>query len=597
MFRRLSAIIAMWGALSAAAHAACDLHLIADLKATMQDGSPLVQAKINGVEVTMIADSGAFYSALTRGTVAQFKLPIEMGDPSMYAVGIGGRQAIYVTKVNAFTIAGETIPNAAFTVTDNELGHGVGGVMGQNVLGVKDAYYDLPDGLIRIIRAEGCGDRPFLVWDASKPYSIIPLIKDYAQFKHVTAEAFVNGKKITVLFDTGASSSVLSLDAAKRAGLDPSGAGATRGDLHRGIGRRFVESWIVPLDSFKIGDEEIRHTKLTVAPMTLLDVDMLLGADFFLSHRVYVANSQQRIYFTYTGGAVFNLGVPPQTTDKQMASAAAAPAKPEDKAAGDYAATPEPSDADGFSRRGTAFASRRQFGPAIADLTRAIALAPSDARYLDERARIYWQSGRPDLAMTDIDRALKLKPDDSAALVIRAALRLDSKDRAGAMADLDAADLVLAKESDARLEMGNLYQRAEAAPAAVKQFSLWIKAHPADNRLAQALNDRCWVRALWNIEPDKALADCDAALRRYPNAAEIYDSRGLAHLRLGQNELAIADYDKALGANPKIAWSLYGRGVAKVRKGQTAEGKTDVAAASALNPKLPEVAKAHGLDR
>jgi len=34
---------------------------------------------------------------------------------------------------------------------------------------------------------------------------------------------------------------------------------------------------------------------------------MLIGADFFLSHRVYVASSQNRLYFTYNGGPVFDL--------------------------------------------------------------------------------------------------------------------------------------------------------------------------------------------------------------------------------------------------------------------------------------------------
>ena len=34
---------------------------------------------------------------------------------------------------------------------------------------------------------------------------------------------------------------------------------------------------------------------------------MLLGADFFLSHRILVSNSQHKLYFTYNGGPVFQL--------------------------------------------------------------------------------------------------------------------------------------------------------------------------------------------------------------------------------------------------------------------------------------------------
>jgi hypothetical protein len=33
--------------------------------------------------------------------------------------------------------------------------------------------------------------------------------------------------------------------------------------------------------------------------------DMLLGADFLRSHRVLIAHSQRKMYFTYAGGTVF----------------------------------------------------------------------------------------------------------------------------------------------------------------------------------------------------------------------------------------------------------------------------------------------------
>ena len=94
----------------------------------------------------------------------------------------------------------------------------------------------------------------------------------------------------------------------------------------RGIGRRMIPSWLAPVASFKIGDEEVRNTRLRIAAMSLPNTDMLLGADFFLSHRVYVANSQHRIYFTYNGGPVFNLASTP------LADPEPKPDNPADKA-------------------------------------------------------------------------------------------------------------------------------------------------------------------------------------------------------------------------------------------------------------------------
>jgi hypothetical protein len=33
---------------------------------------------------------------------------------------------------------------------------------------------------------------------------------------------------------------------------------------------------------------------------------MLLGADFFLAHRVFIAKSEGKVYITYNGGAIFD---------------------------------------------------------------------------------------------------------------------------------------------------------------------------------------------------------------------------------------------------------------------------------------------------
>ncbi|MEA1674201.1 hypothetical protein [Nitrospirillum sp. BR 11163] len=38
--------------------------------------------------------------------------------------------------------------------------------------------------------------------------------------------------------------------------------------------------------------------------------DMLLGLDFLRAHRMFVAHSQHRIYFTYVGGPVFQVTGP-----------------------------------------------------------------------------------------------------------------------------------------------------------------------------------------------------------------------------------------------------------------------------------------------
>jgi len=569
------------------AFADCKIVELAELPITMSGMSPTVTTKINGADALFMVDSGAFYSVITPASAAQFKLKLRYAPLRLQ--GVGGEAEASLATVDVFTFANIPIPRVEFIVGGSEVGSGIAGLLGQNVLnGIADVEYDLANGAIRLMRpGDGCRKAELAYWATSEPYSVIDVDWVTARSPHTTATAFVNGTRIRVMFDTGASMSILGLRAAKRAGVKPDGAGVVPAGPTHGVGRRSVETWIAPFASFKIGGEEILNTRLRIGDIGSLDADMLIGADFFLSHRIYVANRQDKLYFTYNGGPVFNLAASPVA---QAGSEPSPEASPQSKDAPE-----EPTDAAGFSRRGTAYAARRDFEHAIADLTRACELEPTEAKYFYQRALARWHNKQLPLAMTDLDQALALKPDDLDALVTRAKLRLTSRDGSGAGSDLEAADRLAPKEAEIRLEIGETYLHADLLAPAVAQYDLWIAAHEQDGRLAEAMNARCWARALWGNDLDKALADCNAALRLSHNSFQILDSRGLVRLRLGDYDKSIADYDAALSLQPKSAWSLYGRGLDKLRKGMTAEGQTDIAAATALRPMIADEARKHGI--
>jgi hypothetical protein len=62
-----------------------------------------------------------------------------------------------------------------------------------------------------------------------------------------------------------------------------------------------------PASGRRRGDQE--H-QLTINDVDEGFYDVLLGADFMLAHHIYVANSQKKVYFTYSGGAVFRYRTP-----------------------------------------------------------------------------------------------------------------------------------------------------------------------------------------------------------------------------------------------------------------------------------------------
>ena len=560
--------------------AACTVGKFAELPVTMAGLRPMVDATIDGHSVRFLADSGAFYSLITPGTAAELGLKLEAAASGFRLRGAGGTASASLTRVKEFTIAGQPIRDLFFLVGGSEVGGA--GLFGQNFLGLRDAEYDLAGGMIRLMNAHDCGRANLAYWANGKPVAEIELRTTDRIDPHILGTVVVNGVPMRALFDTGAPTSALSVAAAARAGVHVSDPGVTPAGFGSGIGRGTFRTWIAPFKSFAIGDEQVNNTRLRIAERTGDDFDMLVGADFFLSHHIYVANGIHRMFLTYNGGPVFNL---------RMGSEAGAPGT----AATAAADGPAPTSAGDFARRGDARAARHDFTGALQDLDQAVTLAPEDAAILSQRARVHMALRQPLLAAGDLDQSIKLRPEDVEAHMLRANLRFRANDKAGAREDADAAARAAPKPADVRLSLGALYDALGAPAEAVGQLDLWIAAHPADSRRPTALNARCWARALTGQDLALALADCNAALRARPDAASFLDSRGLVHLRMKNYDRSIADYDAALKGSPRLAWSLYGRGLAKRAKGATVEGDADITAAVAIAPNLPAEARRYGI--
>jgi hypothetical protein len=112
-------------------------------------------------------------------------------------------------------------------------------------------------------------------------------------------------------------------------GVTPDSPGVVAGGSGRGLGSKAVDYWIGPFQSVVIGNEAIKDTTIRFAdlwrgarytpigsrlPQKVESTSsMLLGADFLHAHRVLVAHSQRKIYFTYAGGPVFQFTGPLET--------------------------------------------------------------------------------------------------------------------------------------------------------------------------------------------------------------------------------------------------------------------------------------------
>jgi predicted aspartyl protease len=299
------------------ASAACSLKTM-EVPVTMEGHSPLVAGKINGQPVKLLLDSGAFFSLIDAKFAAQQKLrPVarpEIGTrlgpaAETLTTGAGGSGRVAgIVVASTFEFAGAKFTGVPFLTFNFG---SASGILGQNFLHQLDNEYDLRNGVMRLVRPEDCGAAELAYWVKSgMTYSVTPLESTGGINAHTVAMITINGVKMRAYFDTGASTTFITARAAARAGVKTSDPGVKPAGYTRGIDRDNIKTWIGRFSSVQIGDEEIKNTLLAIGDSNPDDFDVLVGADFFLAHHVYVANSQRKLYFSYNGGRVFNVPQP-----------------------------------------------------------------------------------------------------------------------------------------------------------------------------------------------------------------------------------------------------------------------------------------------
>lgn len=299
--------------LAGQARAECQLQPLAELPVSVQGKRAIVSATVNGHSLRLMIDSGAAVNFLTPAAAAQAEVRLNPGPANVQSYGAGGRVAVQMGTAKRLEMGNLSIPDIDFLVAGG-LGPGVDGLIGQNILRVVDVEYDLPHHLMRLMKPKGCEKASLAYWAGQKGIGLVELEPLSPQKPHAVGVVHVNGVSLRAMFDTGAETSVLNLAGAQHAAVHVQGEGVTAAGYGMGVDGRPLATVIAPVSSFEVGGEQIRNTRLRVSSVGVAGLDepdMLIGLDFFLSHRVLVANSQRRLYFTYEGGPVFDLSTKP----------------------------------------------------------------------------------------------------------------------------------------------------------------------------------------------------------------------------------------------------------------------------------------------
>ncbi|WP_159107170.1 pepsin/retropepsin-like aspartic protease family protein [Azospirillum sp. B4] len=329
----------------ALAASSCKLTKVGSVPVTLEGNQPLVSAVVNGKAVRFVLDTGANSSVISRPGAARLGLHVKDSGGSI--TGLDGSSRLLQSTMGTLemgTYRGEDVRVFVGGYADFGTGSDVVGVLGMDFLERHDLEFDFAHNVLNLYKPEDCDDAVLAYW--SNTYSVAEMDEIWRGRSSIRLVVTVNGEPMHALIDSGATATLLDAGAMRRLGRDKvvagtgaqvggtvrNGAGDVSGSTDpdlaakgagplRGIGGHGIPTLVSTFDTVSIGDETVKNAKLRhlayrddkgqlVTDGNLTDalgggVDMILGADFLRSHRVYVAYSQRRIYFTYSGGPIF----------------------------------------------------------------------------------------------------------------------------------------------------------------------------------------------------------------------------------------------------------------------------------------------------
>src|SRR5262245_2883286 len=230
---------------------------------------------------------------------------------------------------------------------------------------------------------------------------------------------------------------------------------------------------------------------------------------------------------------------------------------------------------------------RRVATERFAPLDEAIRQNTNDPRPYLERAWAFVNFGQSSRALADYDQAIRIDPNHAEAYRLRGEEFLEQRDYPHALADFDMAVRLAPDHFRGYALLGLVHERMGARDQALadyrKALSLEARAGIAQEGLkrltrpdpdpadaAENLFARCMVHINAG-EYDRAMTDCDEAIRLDPRRAESdYRSRAIAFDRKGEYARAIAAWSMVIQLGPTnyFRWGAwFDRGVAYFKNG------------------------------
>ena len=324
-----------------AAQAACNLELSASLPLKVEDGRMFIPGKIGEHAVEYLVDLASTNTLLTAAGRDYGITPDNFRSLTQKAImGDMEKQASLGPDADHnVALAVDHLPIRLRGSLANFGSPQAVAVLGMDFFAHFDVEFDAAHQTLNLFQPKGCESAKLAYW--TKRYSTADMVANISRplniepytvynFPHINIRVKVNGHDMVAAIDTGYRKSSLSLAAANDANIAQGPEAELAQDVFDGYANR---TWQAKADQFVLGSEVVSAAQLrmqsfrppvgsTSAPIgsALANTrnygdDMMLGADFFLSHRVMVSYSQNKVYFSPAEGQTF-LGATPSLPEQ-----------------------------------------------------------------------------------------------------------------------------------------------------------------------------------------------------------------------------------------------------------------------------------------
>jgi len=288
--------------LAATPAAADDCSLIRIVSVEMQvdaEGGVTVPMTVSGRTVNMLVATMSIDSMLTRSTAAALGLsPVSLGHD--YLVMFGGHRIDSYVTAHGIDFGGLKTPSMNFLVMpDGRMPPGVGGTFAPDILRAYDDELDFANNRLSLYSPVHCPGAP-AHW-SNAPVSALDVVFD--DDDHIALPVTLDGKALLPRLDTGASRTILSLEAAAEIFEFDGKSRLLQPDTDPDLGGRIYR---YPFKSLAFGGVTIENPDIVLVPDAQSRFPgghrFVIGMNILRRLHLYIAYREKKLYVAGPGG-------------------------------------------------------------------------------------------------------------------------------------------------------------------------------------------------------------------------------------------------------------------------------------------------------